>query len=139
MSHDLRFDPRAWARRPFVVASFIALAAGLAGCATPQDSAVKKDPEATAPTLPLDPDVAKVASRFVCPCGECKDMDLAECTCERPRGAHEVRAVIASLLHSGLTVDQAVASIAKEYGHMKPAAAPTGAPAAAPLDAQPSH
>ena len=122
-----------------LAAGSIALIAWLSGCATPQDSGAKKDSEAATPAPPLDPEVAKVASRFICPCGECKDMDLVECTCERPRGAREVKAVIASLLHSGQSVDQAAATVAKEYGHLKSAAPPTDAPAATSLGAQPSH
>jgi hypothetical protein len=68
--------------------------------------------------------VARVASHFLCPCGECENMDLRECTCEKRRGATEVKAVIATLLHSGLTVDQAISSVAKEYGGLKPGSSP---------------
>ena len=63
---------------------------------------------------------ADVLSHFRCPCGKCGMENLAECECEHPRGAKEVRAFLDKKLSAGVdSPDQLVAEIEKAYGGKK--------------------
>lgn len=61
--------------------------------------------------------VRLVAANFRCACGGCGELFLIDCTCDMPRGAAEEKRFIREKLQQGLTVDQVVNMVEKEYGH----------------------
>lgn len=65
-----------------------------------------------------DSRIQLVAYKFKCACGGCGELPLIECECDMPRGAKETKAFIRKQLEKGLTVDQVVEAVNKEYGHM---------------------
>lgn len=66
-----------------------------------------------------DARVQLVASKFRCACGGCGELPLDECTCTMPKGAAEEKAFIQKQLSKGLTIDQVIREVDKEYGHRK--------------------
>ena len=65
----------------------------------------------------LESDVKLVAFQFRCACGGCGELPLIECTCDMPRGAVEEKTFIRQKLVEGLTVEQVIQLVDKEYGH----------------------
>ena len=78
----------------------------------PQGTAGRTDSLATKADLPA------IASRFTCACGQCQDMNLAQCDCDHPRGAVEMKAFIEyEISQKHHTVAEIEKSVAYEYGH----------------------
>ena len=65
----------------------------------------------------LESQVRLVAANFKCACGGCGELFLIDCTCNMPRGAVEEKRFIREKLQQGLTVDQVVNIVEKEYGY----------------------
>ncbi len=65
----------------------------------------------------LESRVKLVAANFRCACGGCGELFLVDCTCDMPRGAKEEKDFIRNRLQQGLTVDQVIDLLDKEYGH----------------------
>lgn len=61
--------------------------------------------------------VQLVAANFRCACGGCGELFLIDCTCDMPRGAKEEKDFIRRNLQQGLTVDEVITLVEKEYGH----------------------
>ncbi len=64
--------------------------------------------------------VIAVAKNFKCACGDCGDLPeetLDTCTCDMPKGAVEEKNFIREKLAEGLTVEQVIELLDKEYGH----------------------
>jgi cytochrome c-type biogenesis protein CcmH/NrfF len=58
-----------------------------------------------------------IFSHFRCPCGQCNMDDLARCTCDHPRGAQEVKALVDALILAGQnTPTEIVHEIGRRYG-----------------------
>jgi hypothetical protein len=74
-----------------------------------------------------------VERRFYCPCGQCGGKELAECGCDAPGGAQELKAAIVASLDAGNGVDETVAALGLKYpGALK---APEATERAAPFQA----
>jgi cytochrome c-type biogenesis protein CcmH/NrfF len=65
----------------------------------------------------LESQVKLVAANFKCACGQCGELFLVDCTCDMSRGAKEEKDFIRDKLRQGLSVDQVVNLVDKEYGH----------------------
>ena len=65
----------------------------------------------------LESQVKLVAANFRCACGKCGELFLVDCTCDMPQGAVEEKNFIRNKLQQGLTVDQVIQLVDKEYGH----------------------
>ena len=65
----------------------------------------------------LESQVKLVAANYKCACGQCGELFLVDCTCDMPRGAKEEKDYIRNKLRQGLSVDQVVSPVDKEYGH----------------------
>jgi len=63
-------------------------------------------------------EVQLVVSNFGCACGEC-DLPLAECTCDKPRGASEQKDYIRNKLREGMTAEQVAQAVDEFYGHRR--------------------
>ena len=61
--------------------------------------------------------VQLVAANFRCACGGCGELFLIDCTCDMPRGAKEEKDFIRRNLRNGLSVDEVITLVEKEYGH----------------------
>lgn len=61
--------------------------------------------------------VRGVASKFICGCGECNDLELADCTCPR---AVEERELIDQELKRKTPEREVVRLVNSRYGHIKP-------------------
>ena len=61
--------------------------------------------------------VRLVTANFRCACGGCGELFLIDCTCDMPRGAKEEKDFIRRNLQQGLSVDEVVTLVEKEYGH----------------------
>ena len=61
--------------------------------------------------------VMAVAKNFKCACGGCGEDPLETCTCDMPKGAVEEKNFIREKLSEGLTVEQVIELLDKEYGH----------------------
>ena len=66
---------------------------------------------------PIEGQVGLVAANFRCACGGCGELFLVDCTCDMPRGAVETKAFIRNKLGQGMTVDQVIQLVDKQYGH----------------------
>lgn len=59
----------------------------------------------------------EIFSHFRCPCGQCGIDDLAQCTCDHPRGAKEVKAFVdKKISEQQYTVAQLIDQLDKQYG-----------------------
>jgi hypothetical protein len=58
-----------------------------------------------------------VAANFRCACGGCGELFLIDCTCDMPRGAKEEKDFIRRKLQQGLSIDEVITLVEKEYGH----------------------
>ena len=65
----------------------------------------------------LESQVKLVAANFRCACGGCGELFLVDCTCDMERGAKEEKDFIRNKLQQGLTIDQVVDLVDREYGH----------------------
>jgi len=65
----------------------------------------------------LESQVRLVAANFRCACGQCGELFLIDCTCDMPQGAVEEKNFIRNKLRQGMTVDQVINIMDKEYGH----------------------
>jgi hypothetical protein len=61
--------------------------------------------------------VQLVAANFRCACGGCGELFLIDCTCDMPRGAKEEKDFIRKNLQQGLSVDEVINLVEREYGH----------------------
>jgi hypothetical protein len=61
--------------------------------------------------------VRLVTANFKCACGGCGELFLIDCTCDMPRGAKEEKDFIRKNLQQGLSVDEVITLVEKEYGH----------------------
>ncbi len=61
--------------------------------------------------------VQLVAANFRCACGGCGELFLIDCTCDMPRGATEEKDFIRRKLQQGLSLDEVITLVDKEYGH----------------------
>ena len=59
----------------------------------------------------------RVAANFRCACGGCGELFMVDCTCDMPKGAVETKAFIRNKLGQGLSVDQVIQLVDKQYGH----------------------
>lgn len=85
--------------------------------------AVDIDRTAIATTELSYPQMAEIEKMFVCPCGNCGELELEVCACEGPGGALEMKTTIARMLRSGSNVDEIVAVVTTQFGGLKPTAA----------------
>ncbi len=73
------------------------------------------------PVAAVNPNIAGqvqlVAANFKCACGGCGELFLVDCTCEMPRGAKEEKDFIRRKLQQGLSLDEVITLVDKEYGH----------------------
>jgi hypothetical protein len=65
----------------------------------------------------IESQVKLVAANFRCACGGCGELFLVDCTCDMPRGAKEEKDFIRNQLQQGLSIDQVVNLVDREYGH----------------------
>ena len=65
----------------------------------------------------LESRIKLVAANFKCACGQCGELFLVDCTCDMLRGAKEEKDFIRNKLRQGLSVDQVVNLVDKEYRH----------------------
>ena len=65
----------------------------------------------------IEGQVGLVAANFRCACGGCGELFLVDCTCDMPKGAVEEKEFIRNKLGQGLTVDQVIQLVDKQYGH----------------------
>ncbi len=65
----------------------------------------------------IEGQVGLVAANFRCACGGCGELFLVDCTCDMPRGAVEEKEFIRNELRKGLSVDQVIQLVDKQYGH----------------------
>ena len=65
----------------------------------------------------LEGQVRLVTANFKCACGGCGELFLIDCTCDMPRGAKEEKDFIRRNLQQGLSVDEVITLVEKEYGH----------------------
>ncbi len=65
----------------------------------------------------LEGQVRLVTANFRCACGGCGELFLIDCTCDMPRGAKEEKDFIRRNLQQGLSVDEVITLVEKEYGH----------------------
>ena len=70
-----------------------------------------------------DPRMGSIEDRFRCPCGNCGHLELRECVCDVPGGAMEMKTAIARLLSEGVSGEAIIATIAADFGGLKPKAA----------------
>jgi hypothetical protein len=61
--------------------------------------------------------VQLVAANFRCACGGCGELFLIDCICDMPRGAKEEKDFIRRNLQQGLSVEEVITLVEKEYGH----------------------
>lgn len=65
-------------------------------------------------------DTLAIAKRFTCACGQCGDLALTDCDCDHPRGAREMKALIAyQVSQKRHTADEIVQAVSYEYGHLR--------------------
>lgn len=89
----------------------------------PGDRPVEASATPPAPAKPsggiaTEADASWIASRFVCPCGQCQDHALSECNCKHPKGATEIKAFIQyKISQKRHTAEEIVKAVAGEYGH----------------------
>ena len=100
-----------------VISAGLIVSLVLSQSSTPKKNVVEPSVSNQAPTS-FDARVQLVASRFRCACGGCGELQLAECTCDMPRGAVEEKTFIRDQLNKGLTVDQVVKLVDEKYGHL---------------------
>ncbi|RKX75753.1 MAG: hypothetical protein DRP87_13780 [Spirochaetes bacterium] len=110
----------------FVIAIVVVLLAGAAGYAiysasggfgSNRSSTLPSTAQNPSTPLPsFSPQVEEIAAYFFCPCGAC-DLILAECHCDEPRGAIEVKSYISKLVSSGLSREEIIKEVETEYGH----------------------
>jgi cytochrome c-type biogenesis protein CcmH/NrfF len=65
----------------------------------------------------IESQVKLVAANFRCACGGCGELFLVDCTCDMARGAKEEKDFIRNKLQQGLSIDQVVDLVDREYGH----------------------
>jgi hypothetical protein len=65
----------------------------------------------------LESEVKLVAANFRCACGGCGELFLIDCTCDMPRGAKEEKDFIRRNLQQGLSIDEVITLVDKEYGY----------------------
>jgi len=68
-----------------------------------------------------DPRMLAIEHQFACPCGDCGHDDLADCVCDVPGGALEMKTAIARQLDDGATTQEIVAAVAERFGGLKTA------------------
>ena len=65
-------------------------------------------------------DRTQIFSHFRCPCGKCNMDNLAECTCDHPRGAKEVKRFVDDKITEGrYSIIEIVDKVAQTYGSRK--------------------
>ncbi len=63
-------------------------------------------------------EAAEVIAKFDCPCGRCQ-LTLAECHCDDPKGAIEVKGFIQARLGEGRPKEEVIRLVREKYGYYK--------------------
>jgi cytochrome c-type biogenesis protein CcmH/NrfF len=90
------------------------------------------DQAAIAAAETSDPGMREIEARFRCPCGNCGHLELADCSCDVPGGAMEMKTAIARLLSEGQEKTAVIATIAGRFGGLKPESTTSESPPAGP-------
>jgi cytochrome c-type biogenesis protein CcmH/NrfF len=113
-----------WQPSYWMIVAFIAIffAGGLMVKAvflpTPRIStSVSNDQPVSGANSNLAGQVRLVTANFKCACGGCGELFLIDCTCDMSRGAKEEKDFIRKNLQQGLSVDEVITLVEKEYGH----------------------
>ena len=70
--------------------------------------------------IALVSDAESIYAHFRCPCGQCGMDDLKDCTCNHPRGATEVKALVqARIAEEKFSVAQILDEVEAKYGNRK--------------------
>jgi cytochrome c-type biogenesis protein CcmH/NrfF len=115
---------RVWWRQPgnwavvAIAAVVLLLVSAMIWRQTP--AKVDIDQVAIAAAETSDPRMKEIEARFRCPCGNCGHLELADCVCDVPGGAMEMKTAIARLLSEGREKTDVIASIASQFGGLKP-------------------
>lgn len=118
---------RPWHRRPEIVGVAIFLVVCglyLALRSDREPMRTTASPAAAATEIYSDSRVLQIASKFFCPCGDCKDDLASTCDCGMPGGATDVRKFIDGELRKGQSPDSVTAMVLSRFGH--PAVSATG-------------
>lgn len=95
----------------------VTVAVGLVAVSSPEFGGSER-PSAVGPApQPFDDPVRQVASKFLCSCGNCEVLELADCTCPT---AIEEKALIAQELKRGTPEARVINLVTERYGHLKP-------------------
>jgi len=105
--------------RDFVIAAIIVavLGAGIAGILYSQRprSTTEFRPRGLPSNSFVWPrEVQSIAAQLDCPCGNC-ELNLADCTCDNPNGALEIKSYISSLLKTDKSKDDIVKEVKAKY------------------------
>lgn len=121
---QLKPRPTGWQPSYWMIVAFIAIffAGGfmIKAVFSPPASlmaGVPNNPSVSATNTNLDGQIQLVAANFRCACGGCGELFLIDCTCDMPRGAKEEKDFIRRKLQQGMSVDEAIILVEKEYGH----------------------
>ena len=68
---------------------------------------------------PLAPQIFAVAEQFLCGCGQCGEMILAECVCDMPNGGINEKAFIRQKLVEGHNIDHVTQMVAAQFGRRR--------------------
>ena len=105
--------------RDFVIAAVIVavLGAGIAGILysqRPRSTAQFRPRGLPSNSFVWPQEVQSIAAQLDCPCGNC-ELNLADCTCDNPKGALEIKSYISSLLKSDKSRDDIVKEVKAKY------------------------
>ncbi len=105
--------------RDFVIVMLIlaVLGTGLAGILysqRPRNTTLFRQSGLLSGSFVWPQEVQSIASQLDCPCGNC-ELNLADCTCENPNGALEIKKYISSLLKTDKSRDDIVKEVKSKY------------------------
>ncbi len=112
--------------RDFVIAAVIVaiLGAGIAGILysqrqrgdtqRPRNTTQFRPRELPSNSFVWPQEVQSIAAQLDCPCGNCS-LNLADCTCDNPNGALEIKSYISSLLKTDKNKDDIVNEVKAKY------------------------
>lgn len=117
-------SPRGWQPSYWMIVAFIAIffAGGVMIKAVfspppPISSGAANYQQVSITNSNLEGQVRLVAANFRCACGGCGELFLIDCTCDMPKGAKEEKDFIRRNFQQGLSVDEVITLVEKEYGH----------------------
>ena len=120
-SHEEPETLRPWHHRPEIIGVAVFLLACAVFWAVSGDK--KQNPMSVAPASAAnvesysDSRVLQIASKFYCPCGECKDDLASTCDCGMAGGATDVRKFIDAELRKGHSPESVTETVKLRYGH----------------------